>query len=110
MKTIEQTRLFAEKVAAHQGWALNPDREFREMILEGLTANHGRYRFYHCPCRDSFGTREKDGDISCPCDYCRPDLEEYGRCFCSLFMTPAFAASCKELTPIPDRRSPERYP
>jgi ferredoxin-thioredoxin reductase catalytic chain len=109
-KTKEDTREFAEKVSAHKGWKLNPDDEILGYLIEGLTVNYNRYGYFQCPCRDSWGNREKDRDIICPCAYCVPDQEEYGHCFCSLFLTPEFYSSGATPKSIPERRPQELYP
>ena len=103
-KTLPETKRFASMVAGHQGWKLNRDGEFLDSLLEGLTVNHNRYGYYLCPCRDTGGSREADKDIICPCAYCRPDLEEYGHCFCALYLTEDFFNSGKEPSGIPERR------
>jgi ferredoxin-thioredoxin reductase catalytic subunit len=109
-KNIEDTKKFVSLVANKQGWKLNSDDEFIGDIIEGLMVNYNRYGFYMCPCRDSWGEREKDKDIMCPCDYCKPDQEEYGHCFCGLYLTDAFFGSGKTPTSIPDRRPDELFP
>jgi len=109
-KTIEDTRRFVEMVARHQGWKLNRDGGFLEILIEGLTVNFNRYGYYLCPCRDTAGDRERDKDVICPCIYCRPDQIEYGHCFCALYLTPEFFASGKETQAIPERRPEELIP
>jgi len=109
-KSIADTEKFVHMVAMHNGWSLNQDGAFLDSLVEGLTVNFNRYGFYQCPCRDSWGDREKDGDIACPCDYNRPDQKEYGHCFCGLFLTREFAASGKMPSQIPERRPPEKFP
>lgn len=103
-KTPEETRNFVTMVAKHQNWELNTDEDFLDSLVDGLTVNYNRHGYYLCPCRESWGTREKDKDVICPCDYCRPDLEEYGHCYCALFLTKEFAESGREPGPIPERR------
>lgn len=103
-KTKEQTRKFMEMVAKKNGWYLNRDEEFLDMLAEGLTTNYNRYGYYSCPCRDADGDRELDKDIICPCDYCVPDQKEYGHCYCGLYLTPEFYESGKEPEAIPERR------
>lgn len=95
---------FAHAVANHQGYAVNPDKDFVATLALGLAANYNRYGYYLCPCRDADGDRSADADIICPCDYNLPDQKEYGHCFCGLFMTEEFAASNKEPASIPERR------
>ena len=103
-KTLEQTREFVRRVAQHNGWVVNPDAEFLEDLIQGLTTNYNRYGYYLCPCRDGEATRAADKDITCPCDYNIPDQAEYGHCFCALFLSPEFAASGQDPQPIPERR------
>jgi ferredoxin-thioredoxin reductase catalytic subunit len=52
-RTEEQTATFAAMVAAKQGWVLNPDSEFTQSLVAGLTVNWNRYGYYLCPCRDT---------------------------------------------------------
>ena len=82
-------RSFVEKAAAHRGWQLCDDQELLADIVAGLEANFQRYGYFQCPCRDSWGTKEKDRDIICPCDYAAPDIETYGHCYCGLFFQPS---------------------
>jgi len=109
-KTLAETKVFVERVAEHQGWKVNPDREFVQTLMEGLTTNYNRYGYYLCPCRDTAGSREGDKDVICPCVYSKADIQEYGHCYCALFFSPSFYASGKEYGPIPERRPPELIP
>src|SRR5512145_2790762 len=104
-KTIEDTRRFATMVAAKQGWEINPDAEFTESLLAGLTLNWKRYGYYLCPCRDSEGERVTDADVICPCRYAKPDIEERGHCFCALYLRAGFSAGGGVPGGIPDRRN-----
>jgi ferredoxin-thioredoxin reductase catalytic subunit len=103
-KTIEEVHTFVAMVAQHQGWVVNPDAEFVAMIVDGLKTNYNRYGYFGCPCRDATGERDTDRDIICPCAYCRPDQEEFGHCYCGLYLTPAFAATGQTPQGIPERR------
>ncbi len=103
-KSKDDTRTFVTMVARKQGWKLHPDKEFLETLIEGLTVNYNRYGYFSCPCRDADGKRDLDRDIICPCDYCRPDQEEYGHCYCGLYVTPEFYESGKMPQSIPERR------
>ncbi len=105
-KTPEQAQQFIRAVARHQGWAVNPDDGFVADLADGLARNYGRYGYYLCPCRDGDGDRREDADIICPCTYAVPDQQEYGHCFCGLFLTREFAAQGPEPQPIPERRPP----
>lgn len=104
-KSIEETRHFATMVADKQGWTLNPDSDFTESLIDGLTVNWNRYGYYLCPCRDTEGSREADSDVLCPCRYSRGDIEQYGHCFCALYLSKAFAESGEQPAGIPDLRN-----
>jgi len=106
-KTREKTELFTRMVAQKQGWVLNPDKEFYESLVDGLTANYNRYGYYLCPCRDSEGSREQDRHAICPCIWSFKDIPQYGHCYCALYFSPEFAASAKPPASIPDRRYQE---
>ena len=103
-KNFENTRLFVSMVAQKQGWELNRDEEHLEIIISGLMKNYNRYGYFACPCRDASGVKEKDSDIICPCDYCRPDQEQYGHCYCGLYLTKGFFKKGGEPQSIPERR------
>jgi len=95
-------RLKREAEAA--GYLLNPDKEFVLGLMEGLLTNQQRYGYQSCPCRLAQGLREKDLDIICPCDYRDPDLDEYGACYCALYVSEEIASGEKEAEPVPERR------
>ncbi len=86
------------------GYCVNPDVEFVEMLLENIQTNVDRYGYAACPCRLASGKREKDLDLICPCDYRDIDLEEYGFCFCALYVTKDVIENDKKIHSIPDRR------
>ncbi|MHA2062035.1 MAG: ferredoxin-thioredoxin reductase catalytic domain-containing protein [Candidatus Sifarchaeia archaeon] len=103
-KSLKDSRLFTEMVAKHQGWALNRDEKLLQTLREGLATNYNRYGYFSCPCRLADGERETDKDIICPCVYARPDIEEYGHCYCGLYLSKEFALSGKQPVSIPKRR------
>ena len=103
-KTYNEVELFVSMVAKKQNWKLNRDSEHLGIIITGLMKNYNRYGYFSCPCRDAEGTKEKDSDIICPCDYCRTDQEDHGHCYCGLYLTEEFFASGKEPQSIPERR------
>jgi ferredoxin-thioredoxin reductase catalytic chain len=95
-------RLKREGEAA--GYYLNPEVESVLDLMEGLLTNEGRYGYRACPCRLAEGVREKDLDIICPCDYRDLDLDEYGACYCALYVSEETVRGEKETQPIPERR------
>ncbi len=101
-------RLKSEAEAA--GYFLNPDVEFVLGLMEGLLTNEERYGYQACPCRLAEGLRDKDLDIICPCDYRDPDLDEYGACYCALYVSEEIALGQKKVEPVPERRGAEPEP
>lgn len=55
-----------------RGYRLNPDKDYVERIVEGITRKNG-----HCPCRV-----KQDETTLCPCD----EFIEKGICKCNLFV------------------------
>ena len=96
-----------KKETEEYGYNVNPDVEFVEMLLENIAVNLERYGYEACPCRLASGNREEDLDLICPCDYRDEDLEDYGACFCALYVTPDVLEGKKKLSSIPDRRLKE---
>jgi ferredoxin-thioredoxin reductase catalytic subunit len=69
--------------------------------------NEKRYGYCACPCRLASGVQEEDLDIICPCDYRDPDLNEYGSCYCALYVSDEIAKGERKASSIPERRPPE---
>jgi ferredoxin-thioredoxin reductase catalytic chain len=88
------------------GYYLNPDTEFTRDLIRGLIANTLRYGYPSCPCRLASGTKNQDLDIICPCDYRDPDINEYGACYCALYVSRAVYQGKPPVQSIPERRPP----
>ena len=86
------------------GYHLNPDEAFTKELLESILINQDRYGYGACPCRLASGIKEEDLDIICPCDYRDPDLDEFGACYCGLYISSEVLHGDKKLTSIPERR------
>jgi len=91
--------------ARSSGYSLNPDTSFTKSIVGGLLANEERYGYRACPCRLASGNKKEDIDIICPCDYRDVDLDQYGACYCALFVDDEIKTGKKKVSPIPDRRA-----
>ena len=92
-------RLKREGEAA--GYYLNADVDFVLDLMDGLLTNEQRYGYGSCPCRLADGVREVDLDLICPCDYRDPDLDEFGTCYCALYVSQDIAVGRKDVEPIP---------
>ena len=90
--------------AEASGYHLNPDIEFTKDLVKGLLTNEHRYGYWACPCRLATGTKSDDIDIVCPCDYRDADLNEFGMCYCALYVSQKVVNKKQEIQPIPERR------
>ena len=108
-KNVEETLKFVSMVAQKQGWELNPDGPFVELLAQGLSDNFNRYSFFQCPCRDSNGQASDNRDIQCPCQYAAQDIQEFGHCYCALFLSKEHLSQGLDVEPIPERRPEELF-
>ena len=103
-KEIDETYGKLKTEVEKKGYFLNPDTEFTKNLIKGLLINGKRYGYWLCPCRLTSGVREKDIDIICPCDYRDADLNEFGCCYCSLYVSEKNKEK-NEFKSIPERRN-----
>jgi ferredoxin-thioredoxin reductase catalytic subunit len=94
-----------DKYAESKGYHLNPDKDFTKDLIRSLLVNQKRYGYWACPCRLASGNREEDSDIICPCVYRDPDLDEFGTCYCALYVSKEIKDGKKKPEPIPERRT-----
>lgn len=104
MTNVEEAKKRAESDARSRGYFLNPNPAFLNDLLEGLVENEKRYGYPSCPCRIATGKFELDRDIICPCDYRDADVEEYGACYCALYVSKDVFEGKAKLAPVPERR------
>ena len=97
-----------DKEARAGGYLLNPNREDTLALCEGLLTNTRRYGCQPCPCRIAQGIRDKDLDIICPCDYRDPDLNDWGACYCALYVTKEWIDRQAGRKVVPERRPPRQ--
>lgn len=105
---VEQLYEALKKSQEAKGIYFNKDKELVLELLESLLLNKDRYGYMACPCRLACNDREKDKDIICPCVYRAPDLEDYGACFCGLYVSSALNNNEIEVEYVPERRPPEK--
>jgi len=109
VKPEEIDRLYEklDKEAESAGYHLNPDTAMTRELLNGYLVNQKRFGYPSCPCRLASGNKEEDLDIICPCDYRDPDTEEYGGCYCALYVSKDVKEGKKQIESIPERRPPK---
>jgi ferredoxin-thioredoxin reductase catalytic chain len=110
MMDIEQLFDMLKKAQEPKGYFFNKDRARTLDLLQGLLTNKERYGYMSCPCRLASGDYEKDKDIICPCAYRAPDVEEYGSCYCNLYVSQAWNEDTIPHAYVPERRPAEKMP
>jgi Ferredoxin-thioredoxin reductase, catalytic subunit len=106
ISTVDVEKLYTRlnSAAEASGDHLNPDGEHTRDLVSGLLINEKRYGYRACPCRLASGDKEDDLDIICPCEYRDQDIEEYGACYCGLYVSERVFEGEKGLEPVPERR------
>jgi ferredoxin-thioredoxin reductase catalytic subunit len=97
-----------KKVQEPKGYFFSSDKERVFELLEGLLLNKDRYGYTCCPCRLASGDRKKDQDIICPCTYREEDVEEFGSCYCNLYVSKEWNSGEIPHEYIPERRPAEK--
>jgi ferredoxin-thioredoxin reductase catalytic subunit len=108
MMDVEKLYEALRKVQEAKGYYFNKDKERTFELLENLMINKDRYGYMACPCRLASGDREWDKDIICPCVYREPDVEEYGSCYCNLYVSQEWNEEKSPHDYVPERRPPEK--
>jgi ferredoxin-thioredoxin reductase catalytic subunit len=97
-----------KKVQEPKGYYFSENKERVMELLEALLVNKERYGYMSCPCRLASGDRESDKDIVCPCEYRVLDVEEYGSCYCTLYVSQAWNEVKVPHVYVPERRPIEK--
>lgn len=93
--------------AKENGYFICPDQQLLHDLIDGLETNTKRYGYGSCPCRVASGKKTYDVDIICPCEYRDADVDEFGMCYCGLFVSEKVKKNPSLMGPIPERRPPE---
>jgi ferredoxin-thioredoxin reductase catalytic chain len=77
------------KFTESNDFILNTDEDHVGMVISGVLVNEKEYGLKLCPCRLRDGTRQRDLELICPCNFKIQDIwENKGRCWCGLFIKP----------------------
>ena len=93
-----------KNIQERKGFYFNPDKELVFELLSGLEKNRERYGYMVCPCRLASGEKGLDRDVICPCEYRAPDVDEFGTCYCRLYVSDDVVKGRAIPKPIPERR------
>ena len=105
---VEKLYETLKKAQEPKGYYFNKDKERVFELLEALIANKERYGYMACPCRLACGDKEHDKDIFCPCIYRAPDVNEYGSCYCNLYVSKEWNEETIPHEYVPERRPAEK--
>lgn len=94
------------KIQEPKGFLFNKDHEMVLALMESLLINKERYGYMACPCRLASGERDRDRDIVCPCVYREADVQEYGSCYCGLYVNSEWNEGTIPQGHVPERRPP----
>jgi len=108
MKEVERLYENLRKLQEKKGYYFNRDKVVVFELLTSLLVNKDRYGYMACPCRLASGDRAADKDIICPCVYRQPDVEEYGSCYCNLYVSREWNEGKVFHAYVPERRPPEK--
>lgn len=75
---------------------LNPDEEALKGLAEAMEKYLKDGKQSYCPCRVLSGNEEADRKIICPCYLYMGEIEIWGRCQCSLYVTPKWIKENKK--------------
>ncbi len=107
MVSAKQVEASMQQDAADNGYFLCSDEELLADLIDGLVENEQRYGYGSCPCRMACGVKPYDVDIICPCEYRDADVDEYGMCYCGLFVDKEKYDDPSKIASIPERRPDE---
>lgn len=105
---VEKLYETLRKAQEAKGYYFNKDKERTFELLSALLENKERYGYMACPCRLANDDREWDKDIICPCVYREPDVEQYGSCYCNLYVSQEWNEGKIPHEYVPERRPPEK--
>ncbi|MBW3003804.1 ferredoxin:thioredoxin reductase [Candidatus Woesearchaeota archaeon] len=69
-----------------QDFKLNNEKHVFE-VIDGVLENEKMFGLKLCPCRLRDGTKERDLELLCPCNFQpQKNWKEKGECWCGLFV------------------------
>ena len=85
----EELRAAWAKFTENNDFILNTDKDHVNTVVSGVLDNEREYGLKLCPCRLRDGTRQRDLELICPCNFKIQDVwKNEGRCWCGLFIKP----------------------
>ena len=110
MTEVEKLFETLKRIQGPKGYYFNKDWERVSDLLAALLVNKERYGYMVCPCRLASGDRKADEDILCPCLYRTPDVQEFGSCYCNLYVSREWNEGVIPHAYVPERRPTSKLP
>ena len=86
----ERLRKTWENFTEKNDFMVNPDNKHVRFIVKGVLENEKKYGLKLCPCRLRDGSRERDLELICPCNFKTQktwlEPKEKPMCWCGLFV------------------------
>ena len=83
----EELRMVWGNFCEKNDFILNPDMDHVNTIIEGVLKNEKKYGLKLCPCRLRDGTRQRDLELICPCNFkIQETWKNKNMCWCGLFV------------------------
>ena len=83
----EELKKVWQKFTDNNDFILNNDEELVSMVISSVLDNEREYGLKLCPCRLRDGTRARDLELICPCNFKAQEVwGDEGRCWCGLFI------------------------
>ncbi len=80
-------KAFEEYCDKNGTFTLNHDKKHVDKLIDGLLSNEDATGLKLCPCRIRNGTRQRDLELICPCNFfIQKTYIDQGRCWCGLFL------------------------
>ncbi|MFA6254795.1 MAG: ferredoxin-thioredoxin reductase catalytic domain-containing protein [Patescibacteria group bacterium] len=85
--TKDELKKVWDRFTQNKDFILNPDPDHVEEVATGLIVMEQKYGLRLCPCRLRDGSRKRDLELMCPCNFKAQDIwQSQGRCWCGLFV------------------------
>lgn len=107
---VQNLYITLKKLQEPKGYYFNKDMKRTFELLEAFILNKERYGYMCCPCRLASNDKEWDKDIICPCIYRKPDVKEYGSCYCELYVSKDWNDGKIPHVNVPERRPRDKVP
>jgi len=76
-----------QKFTEKNDFELNPDSKHTGLVIDGILSNEKAHGLKLCPCRLRDGSRPRDLELICPCNFkIQQTWKNDGRCWCGLFV------------------------